>query len=82
MIVCLCHAVSDRSIRSAAAAGATVQDIARATGAGTSCGCCAEILERIVREEPGCRSPLHPCPGCPRLLPQRGHESAPTRDAA
>ncbi len=81
MIVCLCHAVSDRSVRSAAAAGASMQEIARATGAGTSCGCCAEVLERIVREEPPCQS-LHPCFGCPRQSLQPRSTETPTRDAA
>lgn len=66
MIACSCHAVSDRTIRAAAAAGATAEDIARATGAGSSCGCCVDFVHRVVEEEEGCRSPADPCPGCPR----------------
>ncbi len=64
MIVCLCHGISDHAVRRAASTGASVQEIAHATGAGTSCGVCADAVERIVREEP-CSSP-EPCPGCPR----------------
>ena len=66
MIACVCHAVSDRTIRAAAAGGATAEDIARATGAGSACGCCADFIEHVVAEETGCHSPGDPCPGCPR----------------
>jgi len=66
MIACICTGVSDRAIRAAAAAGATSEDIARATGAGSDCGCCADFIEQVVAEETGCHSPAAPCPGCPR----------------
>jgi len=66
MIVCICHAVSDRSIRMAAAGGASREDIVQSTGAGSSCGCCADSVARLVEDEAGCDSPGNPCPGCPR----------------
>jgi bacterioferritin-associated ferredoxin len=47
MIVCLCRAVSDRAIRSAAA-GRNLDEVVRATGAGSDCGCCAEEVARIA----------------------------------
>lgn len=41
MIVCICKAVSDRQIRTAATAGATcVRDLAKSLGVGTCCGKC------------------------------------------
>jgi len=64
MIVCVCHSVSDSSIRTAAAMGASHEDIVRSTGAGSSCGCCADSVASIVEKEGGCRG--SPCPGCPR----------------
>jgi bacterioferritin-associated ferredoxin len=65
MIVCSCHAVSDRALRDAVAAGAHVDDIIATTRAGTDCGCCKEEIEAIVSERYGpCRST--PCAGCPR----------------
>jgi len=66
MIVCVCHAVSEGSIRAAAASGASHEDVVAETGAGSSCGCCAEFVAAIVHEEAGCSSMSSPCPGCPR----------------
>ena len=68
MIVCVCHAVSDRTVRDAAARGATVQEVARATRAGTSCGCCVETLEAMLGAAGPCK-PEAPCPGCPHARP-------------
>jgi bacterioferritin-associated ferredoxin len=53
MIVCLCHAVSDRTVRQLARDGrcSTVGDVARACGAGSDCGACAADLARILRVE-------------------------------
>ena len=68
MIACSCHAVSDRTIRAAAASGLGAAEIARATGAGTDCGCCTDLVSRIVHEE-ACSSSAVPCPGCPRRGP-------------
>ncbi len=64
MIVCLCRAVSDRSIRIAAAVGLTLAEIGRTTGAGSDCGRCADAVARIVAEPGPCKA--EPCVGCPR----------------
>ncbi len=77
MIVCVCRNVSDRAVAAAAERGAKdVQDVARATGAGTSCGCCHESIEAVLTQgqDAPCRSA--PCAGCPRARP------APLREAA
>jgi bacterioferritin-associated ferredoxin len=66
VIVCVCHNLSDGAIRAEVAAGArTADDVARATGAGTDCGCCRATVEALVQSHPPCSSP--PCAGCPRL---------------
>jgi bacterioferritin-associated ferredoxin len=65
MIVCSCHAISDRALREAAAAGLSHHEVVAITGAGTDCGCCSETVAEIVAESHGpCRA--DPCPGCPR----------------
>lgn len=52
MIVCLCQAVSDRTIRKAARDGASsVGEVKRACGAGTGCGACCAAIGELVREE-------------------------------
>lgn len=71
MIACVCHAVTDRTIRAAAAAGASAEDIRRATGAGATCGCCADFVQQVVEEEAGCHSGGAPCAGCPRRATKR-----------
>ncbi len=81
MIVCLCHSVSDRTLRELAACGLTHEEVARTTGAGTACGCCQPTLSGILTEDRGCASANSPCPGCPR---HEVHGAAPIRhrDAA
>jgi bacterioferritin-associated ferredoxin len=75
VIVCLCQAVSDHTIRAARDAGATtVGSIAAATGAGTGCGCCLGAIARILAEP--CRAV--PCADCP----ERAAEAVPLRAAA
>lgn len=75
MIVCLCHNLSEKELVARLDAGArTVDDLARATGAGTDCGCCRGTVEELVRSRTPCSWP--PCPGCP------GAAGAPRRDAA
>jgi len=69
MIVCLCHAVSDRTLHRLAAAGASDEAIVRATGAGTGCGCCAPAVAQVLAEARGACASLEPCPGCPRRAP-------------
>jgi len=66
MIVCSCHAVSDRTVRDAAARGATVEDIALATGAGSDCGVCHDEISSIVKERRSGPCRASPCAGCPR----------------
>jgi bacterioferritin-associated ferredoxin len=75
VIVCVCRNVSDRTISAAIDAGA--QDlgaIARATGAGTSCGCCRETIAAMLAGASPCKSA--PCAACPRA------QAAPRREAA
>jgi bacterioferritin-associated ferredoxin len=48
VIVCLCRAVSDRTIAREVANGArTPSELAARCGAGTGCGACVPTLERI-----------------------------------
>jgi bacterioferritin-associated ferredoxin len=63
MIVCSCRAVSDRELHRAAEAGRTLDEVVRATGATTDCGCCADTVARILTAPRACRPT--PCPGCP-----------------
>lgn len=52
MIVCHCHAVSDRTLRRCIREGcATSRDLGECTGAGTGCGGCEALIEEIVEEE-------------------------------
>ncbi len=71
MIVCLCRAVSDHAIRSAAA-GRTLDEVVRATGAGSDCGCCSEEVARIAAGP--CRA--EPCAGCPRAAASEAARAA------
>ena len=51
MLVCSCRAVSDRVVADAIAAGAcTIEHIARNCSAGTHCGGCQPVLERLLDE--------------------------------
>lgn len=77
MIVCICHAVSDRAIRAARQAGAeTTEAVAATTGAGTACGCCRDTITKVLAEP--CK-PV-PCSGCPRRA--AANEAVPARIAA
>ncbi len=52
MLVCLCKAVPERRVRSAIREGArTVTEVGRATGAGTDCGACREMIAQILQQE-------------------------------
>lgn len=49
MVICHCHAVNDRTIREAVAAGAVDADaLAERCGAGTRCGSCVPVVEAII----------------------------------
>jgi bacterioferritin-associated ferredoxin len=55
MFVCCCLGVSDRAIRRAIEDGAaTLEDVARCTGAGTRCGSCRSEVAAMV-EAHGCQ---------------------------
>jgi bacterioferritin-associated ferredoxin len=49
MLVCHCHSVNDAEIAAAVRAGACGADeIGEACGAGTSCGGCTRMVERLL----------------------------------
>ena len=49
-IVCTCMSVSVRDIKTAIEAGASsFQEVQDATGAGTVCGACNDVLESVLR---------------------------------
>ncbi len=77
MIVCVCQNVSDRAIAEAAQGGAKdLHEVARATGAGTSCGCCHQTIEAVLSngQYGPCKST--PCEGCPRAASPSQREAA------
>ena len=50
-LACSCHNVTYAKIREAVENGAkTVEDVARATGAGTACGKCKDFLAHLIRD--------------------------------
>ena len=52
MIICVCKAVGERTLREAIRSGArSVPELARATGASTDCGTCAKHLVELIAEE-------------------------------
>lgn len=52
MIVCHCHALTDRDIRDLVRAGATTAGaVGEACGAGTGCGGCLELVEEVLDDE-------------------------------
>jgi bacterioferritin-associated ferredoxin len=54
MIVCLCRAVCDRTIKTAITAGATSVDaVGKACRAGTGCGACQETIAEMIADT-GC----------------------------
>jgi bacterioferritin-associated ferredoxin len=51
MYVCICHAVSDRTIREAAQRGVnTLEALAAETGTGTCCGACRPFALKILED--------------------------------
>jgi bacterioferritin-associated ferredoxin len=57
MIVCICLALSDRAIQASIVGGAlTVDAVAAACRAGTGCGACVPMLQRMI-EDAGWSSP-------------------------
>ncbi len=54
MILCVCRAVSDRTVRRLVQEqGCDAREVVRLTGAGTGCGACIPDLCRMVRNEAG-----------------------------
>ena len=50
-LICLCHGVSDRTIRGAVAAGAgSIDEVGESCRAGSSCAGCHDIIDELVRE--------------------------------
>jgi bacterioferritin-associated ferredoxin len=67
MIVCVCRNVSDRAVARAIDGGArTAAEVARATGAGTSCGCCRATVEALLEARSPCEG--GGCEACPRRV--------------
>lgn len=66
MIVCHCHAVTDRVVRAAIEAGAHAEEqLAQRCRAGTACGACTPALRRLLaglaaRSTDRIRSPAKP----------------------
>lgn len=60
MIVCLCNAVSDRTIRQSVREGArTVSEVRRSCRAGRGCGQCRfQVAEIIAESSSACAPPL------------------------
>lgn len=53
MLVCHCHRISDRTIRALVREGGAscADSVGDACGAGTHCGGCRPMVERIVQDE-------------------------------
>ena len=71
MIVCICRVVTDRTIRNVVAGGAdTVEKVAAACRAGTSCGSCRGQISEIIAECTGsCASAAPLCAGTSAARP-------------
>jgi len=50
MVACMCKGVTDGELRRTAASGASLEEVVRATGVGTDCGCCVEAVRRVVAD--------------------------------
>ena len=49
MLVCHCHAISERTIRQCVDNGARSEDdVGEACGAGTGCGGCRPVVDRLI----------------------------------
>ncbi len=66
MIVCSCRALSDRALRDAVARGLSPEEVVAASGAGSDCGACRDLLADLVAEARcGCDQG---CDRCPRRV--------------
>jgi len=51
MYVCICNAITERTIREAAESGVrTLAELSRRTGCSASCGTCADVAQQILEE--------------------------------
>lgn len=66
MFVCSCHAVSDRILREAVAAGLSHEEIVASTHAGSECGRCREAVAELVKHSQKRCGGASACPECPR----------------
>jgi bacterioferritin-associated ferredoxin len=65
MYVCHCRVVNDRRIRDTIDAGArTPGQVARACGAGATCGGCVPLIRRLLADEADRRCAPH----CPAVI--------------
>ncbi len=55
MIVCVCHAVPESAFTAGVQSGRTAAEVAHATKAGSSCGCCAQAVAALVEKLDRCR---------------------------
>jgi bacterioferritin-associated ferredoxin len=64
MYVCICHSVTDRQIREAAAGGAaTLEELQHLLGIGSSCGKCLSCACQVLDEAVSDGAPGGACPG-------------------
>jgi bacterioferritin-associated ferredoxin len=51
MYVCICNAITEKTIRQAAAEGVrSMGELTRRTGCSGECGSCADLAEKILRD--------------------------------
>jgi bacterioferritin-associated ferredoxin len=51
MFICVCHAISDREVRSAIEGGATTrEEVTRSCRAGGDCGACHQTIEEMIED--------------------------------
>ncbi len=54
MYVCLCHAVTESTVRRLAREGvADLERLGSVTGCGTGCGCCRDYAQELLQIETG-----------------------------
>jgi bacterioferritin-associated ferredoxin len=59
-LICLCHGVSDRTIRGAVAAGAdSIDAVGDSCRAGTSCAGCHDVIHELISEGLDARPDRH-----------------------
>lgn len=62
MYVCLCHGVTDSTIKKAAREGVrSVEQLGDCTQLGTCCGCCRDVAEIILNQAVGAELPSTAC---------------------